>query len=271
MDDGLISDLLTEIKSRNGYPPQSFAQAFLTSPTRSKTLALTMRNVPEHAGRYCLGLLNEILKEFTEMLLMNPTVFGLSTDTELRDVVFRSVEAEFISARGRLAQEFQTTNEGKAKIEAMSALDEGHGTVVEDLRRKIRLRATKTSSAQNLSIQITDSQNINVVLGSVNTSIQNLIDKGGAEKTAARLIQDLVDTIKDLEEKHEKEKRTLLKLAEGLAKEIEKEPETRNPSVMQAILDRIKTVGSTVSTAVALHKFITEVFPQLARLLGIDE
>ena len=271
MDDALISDLLAEIKSRNTYPPQSFRQAFFTSLARPNNTVLTAWKISEHVGQYCLGLLNEILKEFTDALLMNPAAFGLNSNTELEEAVFRNVESEFTSARGRLAQEFQTANNAKRQIEAIIALDEGHEKVVEGLRRRIRLHTTKTSPTQSLSLQITNSQNINIVLGSVNTSIQNLIAKGGAEKDAARLIQDLVDTIQNLEAKHDKEKRELLQLAEGLAKEIEKEPGSRNPSVMQAILDRIKIVSTTVSTAVALHKLITEVLPQLARLLGIGE
>jgi hypothetical protein len=269
MDDSLISDLLMETKSRKAYPPQKFGEAFLTSPARSKAIGLTMQAVPEHAGQYCLGLLNEVLEEFVEALLHNPAAFGLNSKSELEGAVLKNVESEFTSARGRLVQEFQMMNEGRAKFEAMSTLDEGHGKVIDNLCRKIRLHATKNFPVQAPSIQVTGSQNVNIVLGSVNTSIQNLIAKGGPEKEAAKLIDELVNIVKELDAKHEKEKADLLNLAQGLAKEIEKEAEHRNPSVMSAVLDRIRTVGSAISTATALHKFITELLPQLAHLLGI--
>ena len=252
-----------------GTPPQSFEQAFYTSSVRPKNTVLTMGKVSEHAGRYCLDLLGVILKEFTDELLMNPAGFGLNSSTELEKVVFKNIESEFTSARGRLAREFQATSQDMETMQAMIALDEGRKEVVESLGRKIRLHPTKTSPAPSPSIEIISSQNVNVILGSVDTSIQNLITKGGAEKDVARLIQDLVNAINNLEAKHETVKQELLKLADGLAKEIEKKPEGRNSSVIQAILDRIKTVGSTVSTAATLHKFITETLPQLARLLGI--
>lgn len=271
MNDSLISDLLMEIKSKSGYPPQRFAEAFFQSPAESRTIGLTGQDVPEHSGRYCLSLLNDVLQEFVETLLSRQAAFELNSITELEEAVSRNVESEFTSARGRLAQEFQTANEGKGKFEAMSALDNGHGKVVEGLRRKIRLHPRENSSREFASIQVIGSQNVNIVQSSVGTSIQNLIAKGGAEKDSARLIQDLVTIVEGLEARHEKEKRDLLRLAEGLAKEIEKELESRNPSVMQAILAQIKAVGSAVSTATALHKFITEMLPQLAHLLGIGE
>lgn len=270
MNNSLISDLLMEVKSHRGYPPESFAQAFFQSPAKSRTVGLHMQNVPEHSGRYCLSLLNDVLQEFVETLLTNQAAYGLNSIAELNEVVIKNVESEFTAARGRLAQEFQGANEGGGKLEAMSALDEGHGEVVEGLLRKIRLHATRTSPERLPLIQVTGSQNV-IVLNSVGTSIQNLNAKGGVEKDAARLIQDLVDKVQEIELKHDKEKGDLLRLVEGLAKEIEKKPEGRNPSVMQAILDRIKAVGSAVSTAAALQKLMTEILPQLARLLGLAE
>ncbi|OQW34055.1 MAG: hypothetical protein A4E19_18760 [Nitrospira sp. SG-bin1] len=259
--------LLHATKDELRYPPSNFYEALLESPQRPRNI--TRGDVPEITGRHCLYLVREVLSKFVDRILKNSRKLGLTSEIEIQGVVNNAIQEMFLEARGLLAREFSGQWEQDKQV-VMLALDNGRGELEQQLHRKIKVRHLDLEEAPMASIRISGSHNVNnIVLGSVGTSIQNLIARGGPEQEAARLIDELVLAVKELDEKHQKKQTDLLNLVNGLIKEIEKEAEERNPSVMEAILDRIKSVGSAMSTATALHKFIAETLPQLARLLGI--
>lgn len=267
MDDLSLKHLLHAIKDEAGFPPSNFYDALLRSPQKPRNIA--RGDVPGFTGCYCLHLVKEVLSKFAEQVLKNGMRLGLTSEIEIQGVVNDAVQEIFLEARGLLAKEFTGQWEDD-KQKAMSALDEGRGELAQQLHRKIKLRHLDLEDAPMASVRISGSHNVNnIVLGSVGTSIQNLIAKGGPEQEAARFIDQLVNIVKELDARHQKEQTDLLNLVKGLTSEIEKKAEERNPSVIWAVLERIKTVGSAISTATALHKFIAETLPQLARLLGI--
>lgn len=260
--------LLHATKDELGFPPSNFYEGLLRSSQKPRNIA--RGDVPGFTGHYCLYLVKEVLIKFADRVLKNSTKLGLTSEIEIQGAVNNAVQEIFLEARGLLAKEFTGQWEGGKQI-AIRALDDGRGELTQELHRKIKIRHLDLGDAPMTSVRISGSNNVNnIVLGSIGTSIQNLIAKGGPEEQeAARLINELVNLVKELDAKHQKEQTDLLNLAKGLASEIEKEAEERNPSVMWAVLERIKTTGSTISSGTALHKFITETLPQLAHLLGI--
>jgi hypothetical protein len=261
MNEQLFKDLLDSIKNRYSYPPAKPVDAFFASPSRPRSLS--QGDIPSFTGRYCAIQIESIMTELTDHLLNNLGSLGLTSDEEIQATLNRALQSLFTEARGVLSKQL-----GDRKEQAMTALDVTFDTISDEIQRKVRLRHLDLGGQRMPQINITDSQNINVVIGSLNTSIRQIIERGGPEEKAGQILQDFLQLVSKLET-GVKEQSDLLNLTRGLLREIQLPKEERNQSTMRAILERVQLVGSTISGAAEIAQFVKENIPLLLGLLGL--
>lgn len=265
MQTDLLKDLLESVKSAHRFPPANFYEAYLESPGRRRNI--TRSDVPELTGSFCLSCITEVLETFADLVLQNLERIGLQSDVAICDVIVKAEQEIFTESRALLKREFPTDD---WLLPALSSLDAGQRDVVDRLMRKIKLRKLNMGfNSAATSIRVTESQNVNVVIGSLETTVHQMISRGGTDEEIARLLQDFIQIVEKLESRYKDEQLALLGLIKGLMKEIETPPKERNLFTIGAVLEQIRQIGATISGANELTQFLTVKLPELLRFIGL--
>lgn len=265
MNETLLKDLLSLLKTNYNYPPGSPLDAFLADPSRPRNIS--QLDVAPMTGLYCLKQIESILDEYTGHVFKNLSGLDLNSDDEILSAINKALDVLSIEARGALAKQFSGRWTDRKEM-AMQALDEHLPKIKDKLQLKIKTRHLDLGEPRMPHISIKDSKNVSVVVSSLNTSISQIIQRGGSDEEAGRIIQEFVEMVDNLKDRA-KEQQDLLQLTRGLLKELQLPKEERNESTIRAILERVKTVGSTVTGAVDIIQFVNEKLPYLLSLLGL--
>jgi len=137
------------------------------------------------------------------------------------------------------------------------------------LHRKIRLKDLQMGKPKP-AISISGQQIGNVVFGNVNlstlnASLQNLKQKGQKEGELAQILENFLEVIKELEDRHQSEKNELSDLLNGLLTQLNVPKEGRSLSIIKVGWERIVQIGQTIHSV----KSFLEQHPQILGLLQI--
>ncbi|MCS6289767.1 MAG: hypothetical protein H8K10_12425 [Nitrospira sp.] len=265
MQTELLKDLIESVKTAHRFPPANFFEAYLESPGRQRNI--TRSDVPHITGSFCLSCITEILESFSDLVIQNLKNIGLQDDVAICDVLMKAEQELFTEARALLKREFPNDD---WLLPALSSLDAGQKDVVDRLMRKIKLRKLNMGfNSSATSVRVTESQNVNVVIGSLETTVHQMISKGGTDEEIARLLQDFIQIVEKLESRYKDEQMALLGLTKGIVKEIESSPKERNLYTLGAVFEQIRNIGATIGGAGELTHFLTVKLPELLRLIGL--
>ena len=134
--DGLVRQLLEEIKYKHGFPPREAAEI------KKNELAIQGLGrsgaLIQEVSRIYIEAVKRILDEFTDQVLSKTSALGLRGNAETRRAVVDAHQRIFAEARGALLDEFGGTPDyGR---DAMGILDDRLTPVWQHLERKIELR-----------------------------------------------------------------------------------------------------------------------------------
>jgi hypothetical protein len=265
VDKPLLKHLLELLKKKYNFPPVKPMEAFFNSTPKPRNL--TQLNIPVGTAEYCVRQIKSILDEYTNTVFRNLVGLGLQTDNEIDEAFRDALEVLSTETRDALVKQFDGGSADRVNP-ALSALDKNISELNDELQLRIKLRHLNLGDHMPYT-NIQDSNNISVVVSSLNTSINQIIQHGGPDAEAGRILQEFVGLLGGIKDQA-KEQQELLALTRGLLKELQEPTEERNQSTMRAVLERIKAVGLTVKGAADILQFVNERLPQLLLLLGLQ-
>jgi len=263
--DEILATVLQEIRRRCGFPPQRQVQE-----TKEK---LNVRGLL-HSGITSQSIataytdcIQKIVDEFLETLFKNSAKLNLNSDQHFLDPANEALMSLFSEATGRISQDIPWGKDFQAL--AIRALEDKRSSFIDQITARVKLRDLDMNRGEAMSsINISRSQNVNVTVGSVNTSIQQVIQRGGQEEQAGRILEKLVETIARLGEDRRAEQSELYDLIKGLTQQIKLPKEERSVSTVRAIFDRIIDIAKV---SIELTQFLNQNLPQLLALLNIRQ
>jgi hypothetical protein len=265
VDKTLLRYLLDLLKKKYNFPPVKPMEAFLNSTPKPRNL--TQLAIPAGTAQYCVREIKSILDEYTNTVFRNLVELGLHTDIEIDEALSDALEVLSTETRDTLVKQFNGGSADRVSP-VLSVLDKSISELNDELQLRIKLRHLNLGDHMPY-INIQDSNNISVVVSSLNTSINQIIQHGGQDAEAGRILQEFVGLLGGIKDQA-KEQQELLALTRGLLKELQEPKEERNQSTMRAILEKIKAVGLTVKGAVDVLQFVNDKLPQLLILLGLQ-
>lgn len=264
MNNSLLKDVLNLIKKEHNFPPLKPLDEFLNSSPKPRNL--TQISIPPRTAQYCAQLIKSIFQEYTDKVFCNLRLLELQSDADVHEALNSALKVLFTEASEALEKQFTGGSMDRVKL-ALPVLDQELQGMQEELQLRIRTRHLQKGDRMP-SITIQDSKNINLVVSSLNTSINQIIQHGGPDAEAGRLLQEFVEMVGEIKD-HAKEQKELLDLARGLLKELQEPKEERNETTMKVFLEKIKAVGSTVTGAADILQFVTDKIPRLLSLLNL--
>ncbi len=265
--DQRIEALLQEARYKNAFPPPERVSDIKSSMSLSGNLnsGACMTEIAE-AYYECT---EAVLEQFAKNLLSNCGELNIKSDSEIHAAVQEAIGKIFPEASGSLAQDVRAFKVDLKNL-AMRTFEERLPRLRDHINRMVTLRGLNTEHAST-AIQISGGQIGNLVVGSVNQSqlnaaVHQIVNQGGPEADAARLVQGLIDAIGRMDEAQKSQQAELYDLVKGLLHQIRLPKEERSPSTIKVIYEHLIKVANVSSEVTQL---IQQNLPQVLAALGL--
>lgn len=266
-----IKDLLEYTKEQNHFPPiHEFSR--ISSELMQRGLGANVTYISKIC-EVCLDSADKTLNDFMDSILNNRDHLTLPNEDDLHNVANEGLGIIFTEISGVVKRESCKVS-GQTKERIIQEMNQHvlrrQEKLKDSLHRKIRLRDLQMEKSKS-SISISGGQIGQVVVGDVNlsnlnASLQSFKQKNAGEGELAQILENFLEVIKQVDERHLLEKKELFDLTKGLLTQLNVPKEDRSVSVIRIAWSRICEISQTIHSV----KNFMEQTPQILGLLGLS-